>query len=100
MAQERWWYHDRVEPTSKPAIATADDDATTKALRAFVCALGSAAVDVRLDYRAGVVTLTGAVASKTQRQAVEDLVAAHNGVVSIVSELRVASASGVIASGF
>ena len=89
-----------MEPTSRPAIATTDDDAITEALRAFVCALGSASVDVRLDYRAGVVTLTGAVASETQREAVEDLVAAHDGVASIVSELRVASASGVIASGF
>ena len=99
MAHERWWYHDRVEPTSRPAIATTDNDAITEALRAFVCALGPAAADVRLDYRAGVVMLTGAVASETHRQAVEDLVAAHDGVTGIVSELRVA-VPGVIASGF
>jgi osmotically-inducible protein OsmY len=99
VARERWWYHDRVEPTSRPAIATTDDRAITEALRAFVCALGSASVDVRLDYRAGVVTLTGAVASAIHRQAVEDLVAAHDGVTGIVSELRLA-VPGVIASGF
>ena len=100
MAQERGWYHVRVEPTSRPAIATTDDAAVTEALRAFVCALGSACVDVRLDYREGVVTLMGAVASMINRQAVEDLVAAHDGVERVVSELRVASASGIIASGF
>ena len=48
---------------------------------------------------AGVVTLTGAVASATQRQAIEDLVRAHDGVTDVVSELRVA-VPGVVASGF
>ncbi len=65
-----------------------------------MCALGPAAADVRLEYRAGVVTLTGAVASATQRQAVEDLLAAHDFVTTVIGELRVAASSGVIASGF
>jgi osmotically-inducible protein OsmY len=88
-----------VEPTSRPAPAIANDDAVTESLRDFVCALGPAAADVRLEYRAGVVTLTGAVASATQRQAIEDLVAAHDSVARIASDLRVV-APGVVASSF
>ena len=60
---------------------------------------GPAAVDVRVEYHAGVVTIAGQVASATQRQAIEDLLLAHDGVESVVSELRVV-APGVIASGF
>ena len=88
-----------MEPTSRPAIA-ATDDAAAEALRAFVRALGPAAADVRVEYHTGVVTLAGAVPSATQRQAIEDLVAAHDGVTNVICELRVAASSGVIASGF
>lgn len=88
-----------MEPTSRPAIATTDDDAVTEALRAFVCALGPAAADVRLDCRVGVVTLTGAVASTIHRQAIEDLVGAHDGVERVICDLRVV-AIGVPVSGF
>lgn len=65
----------------------------------FVCALGSAAAGVHVAYRAGVVTLLGAVASATQRQAIEDLVAAHDGVDRVVSELAI-GAAGCVSSGF
>jgi osmotically-inducible protein OsmY len=99
VAPGRWWYDGCVEPLSKPATAIEHDDAIAEALRAFVGALGPAAAAVRVAYRAGVVTLSGAVASETQRQAVEDLLSAHDGVERVVSELRV-SAPGVIASGF
>ncbi len=99
MAHERWWYHEHVEPTSRPAPAIADDSAITEALRAFVCALGPSAADVRLEFADGVVTLTGIVASDTQRQAVEDLLAAHDGVTNVICNLRMA-APGVVASSF
>ena len=90
---------DGVEPTSQQTAATTADDAIADALRAFVCALGPAAAEVRLEFAGGGVTLTGAVASDTQRQAVEDLLAAHDGVTNVICELRVA-APGVVASGF
>lgn len=77
----------------------ADDDDVAEALRTFVCALGPAAADVRVEYRAGVVTVAGHVASETQRQTIEDLLLAHDGVESVVSKLCVV-APGVIASGF
>ena len=60
-----------------------------EALRTFVCALGPGAADVRAEYLAGVVTLSGDVASTTQQQAIEDLLAAHDGVERVVSTLRV-----------
>jgi osmotically-inducible protein OsmY len=82
-----------VEPTSRPAPAIEHDDAIAEALQAFVCALGPAAAAVRLEYIAGVVTLSGDVASATQRQAVEDLLSAHDGVERVVSELRIVAAS-------
>lgn len=88
-----------VEPAFRPTTLIAADDAIAEALRTFVCALGPAAVDVRVDYRAGVVTVTGQVASDTQRQAIEDLLLAHDGVESVVSELCVV-ASGVASSSF
>ena len=85
-----------VEPTSRQTTATTADDAIADALRTFVCALGPAAADVRLEFAAGVATLTGAVASDTQRQAVEDLLAAHDGIDAVVCELRVVAASVVV----
>ena len=88
-----------VESRSRPTTAIEQDDAVAEALRAFVCALGPAAIDVRVEYRGGVVTLSGAVTSATQQQAIEDLLSAHDSVERVVSELRV-SAPGVIASGF
>lgn len=87
-----------MEPIYRPTTPVVDDDAIAEALRAFVCALGPAAAEVRVEYAAGAVTLAGAVASATQRQAIEDLLLAHDGVESVVSELRVA-ARGVTASG-
>ena len=85
-----------MEPTSQQATVTAEDNAIAEALRAFVCALGPAATDVRLEFAAGVATLTGAVASDTQRQAVEDLLAAHDGIDAVVCELRVVAPSVVV----
>jgi osmotically-inducible protein OsmY len=87
-----------VEPAFRPATVIADDDAIAEALRTFVCALGPGAVDVRVEYCAGVVTVAGQVASATQRQAIKDLLLAHDGVESVVSELSVV-APGVVASG-
>jgi osmotically-inducible protein OsmY len=88
-----------VEPTLPSGAPLADDRAVAEALRSFVCALGAATADVHVEYDAGVVTLTGAVATATQQQAVEDLVRAHDGVTDVVSELRIA-VPGVVASGF
>ncbi len=84
-----------MEPTYR--TSTAADDAIAEALRAFVYALGPAAVNVRVEYRAGVVTVAGQVASATQKQAIEDLLLAHDGVESVASELRVVADGGVIA---
>ena len=42
-------------------------------------------------------TVAGVVASATQRQGIEDLLLAHDGVESVASELRVVADSGVIA---
>jgi osmotically-inducible protein OsmY len=86
-----------MDPTYRPMTSIADDAAVTEALRTFACALGPAAADVRVEFHAGVVTLAGCVASATQRQAIEDLVAAHDGVDRVASELRVAADGGVIA---
>jgi osmotically-inducible protein OsmY len=90
---------DEMDPTLRPTTVIADDDAIAEALRTFVCGLGPAAAEVRVEYRAGVVTVAGQVPSATQRQAIEDLLLTHDGVESVVSELCVA-APGVIASGF
>ena len=95
VAAARWWYHEQVEPTSQQTLVTADDDAIANALRAFVCALGPAAADVRLEFADGVATLTGTVASDTQRRAVEDLIEAHEAVAALASELRVVTPSPV-----
>ena len=88
-----------MEPTLPSHAPVTDDRAVAEALRSFVCALGAATTDVRVEYASGVVRLTGAVETATQRQAVEDLVRAHDGITSVICELRVAS-PGVIASGF
>lgn len=86
-----------MEPAYRPATAAYDDDAIAEALRVFVCALGPAAAEVRLEFHAGAATVAGVVASATQRQAIEDLLRAHDDVESVVSELRVVADSGVIA---
>jgi osmotically-inducible protein OsmY len=86
-----------VEPVFRPTPVAVDDDAIAEALRMFVCALGPAAAEVRLEFHAGVATLVGAVSSATQQQTVEDLVAAHEAVERVVSELRVVAGGGVIA---
>ena len=87
-----------MELTHRPTTAVRDDDAIAEALRVFVCALGPAAAEVRVEYRAGVVTVAGQVASATRRQAIEDLLLAHDGVERIASELRVVADGGVMAS--
>ena len=88
-----------MEPTLSSDAPAASDHDIAEALRSFICALGPATADVRLDYSAGVVRLTGSLPTSTQRQAVEDLVRAHHGVIDVVCELQVAT-PGVVASGF
>jgi osmotically-inducible protein OsmY len=67
-----------------------DDRCLNDALRAFVRA--AAQGDVSVEYAAGVASLRGSVTSFTARAAVEDLVAAHEGVESVVNHLIVESA--------
>ena len=86
-----------MERTYRSTNAVNDDDAIAEALRVFVCALGPAAAEVRIEFHAGAVTVAGVVASAVQRQGIEDLLLAHDGVASVVSELRVVADSGVIA---
>ena len=88
---------DEMERTYRSTNAVNDDDAIAEALRVFVCALGPAAAEVRIEFHAGAVTVAGVVASAVQRQGIEDLLLAHDGVESVVSELRVVADSGVIA---
>ena len=86
-----------VEPTSRPGTSIEHEDAIAEALRAFLCALGPAAADTRVAFGRGVATLSGAVASTAQRQAIEDLVSASDGVERVVNALGVSS-QGVIAT--
>lgn len=86
-----------MEPVIRLPNVSSDDDAIAEALRTFVCALGPAAAAVRVEFHAGVVSLIGGIASATQRQAIEDLVAAHDGVERVASELRVVAGGGVTA---
>ena len=61
------------------------------ALRAYIersVNLPSGAVGVR--YRAGIATISGAVGSDSQAQAIEDLIRWHEGVADVVNRLRVA----------
>jgi osmotically-inducible protein OsmY len=65
-----------------------NDSSLQTALRAFLRrTLDNDDVDV--EVRDGVATLRGRVATATERQAIEDLVRWHDGVVRLESRLRV-----------
>jgi osmotically-inducible protein OsmY len=68
-------------------IGNGYDSDMTDALNAFI--RNATTEDVRVDFDAGTASLSGRVSSATARQAVEDLVKAHEGVEFVVNSLVV-----------
>jgi osmotically-inducible protein OsmY len=69
-----------------------EETAIAAALEAFVARVGAGRV--RVAFVAGTASLSGVVGSETQRQALDDLVRAHDGVRSVHNGLVVQAAAG------
>ena len=74
-------------PVSLRHIGNVNDYDVADALTAF--ARRTAGDDVTIEFAAGAATITGRVASPQARRAIEDLIAAHEGVESVVNNLLV-----------
>jgi osmotically-inducible protein OsmY len=70
-------------------IGNVDDYDVADALNAFV--RNATGEDVAVEFAAGAATLNGRVSSAQARLALEDLVAAHEGVESVVNNLAVSA---------
>jgi osmotically-inducible protein OsmY len=74
-------------------IGNGYDSDMVDALNAFI--RNATTEDVRVEFDSGNVSLTGTVSSATARQAIEDLVKAHEGVEFVVNSLVVAEPMAV-----
>jgi osmotically-inducible protein OsmY len=72
-------------------IGNVDDYDVAEALTAF--ARNATGEDVHVEFAAGAATISGRVASAQARRAIEDLIAAHEGVESVVNALLIVSES-------
>lgn len=77
----------------KPRMPDADIDTAAELQRYVARAMHRHGCGIAVSFDRGSVTLDGHAASATHARAIEDLVAAHDGVTSVVSRLRVAAAS-------
>jgi len=68
-------------------IGNLDDTDLAEALNAFV--RNATGEDVTTEFAAGVASLSGRVRSESARRAIEDLVMAHEGVLSVVNNITV-----------
>jgi hypothetical protein len=84
-------------PVSLKHIGNVNDYDVADALNAFARRVAGEAVTV--DFTAGAATLSGRVASDQARRALEDLIAAHEGVESVVNDLVVAPEAARTPSG-
>ena len=80
-------------PVSLKHIGNVNDYDVAEALTAFARRVGGE--DVLVEFAAGAATISGHVASAQARRAIEDLIAAHEGVESIVNNLAVAAEATV-----
>ena len=81
----------RNTPVSLKHIGNVDDYDVAEALTAFVRNVTSDAVTI--EFEAGAATINGRVSSARTRRAIEDLIAAHEGVQYVVNNLQVAESS-------
>jgi osmotically-inducible protein OsmY len=72
------------------------DEDVSEALAAYISRAANVPRGaVVVKYRSGIVTLSGAVASATRSQAIEDLVRWHERVIDVINHLRVAAPAEV-----
>lgn len=82
--------------TSEVAMKDVTDDELRAGLQAFIDnAVAPASGEVSVAVAGGVVTLTGQVATATQRHAIRDLVSAAPGVRHVLYAIEVAGAGAV-----
>lgn len=87
----------RSTPARRQTVADLSLRAQVKA--ALVADRATRSLQVFVECRGGIVTLSGAVSNEAERRAIEDMVARLPGVTRVVNELAVLSASRVRVSG-